>query len=262
MKGNFQETKSMSPLISCLCVTRKKVDLLERAIKCFEAQSYCRKELLVVYEDDDDQTRAVVHNYKSDRVNFLEVQSSPKMTLGSIRNLAIELCNGEYFCQWDDDDWYHNQRLEIQMECLKNSCKPASILVHWILFNSLDGRAYMSYPHPWEGSILCEKKIHKSIQYANLEKGEDSYFINSLIKRNLLVPIVKPTLYIYIYHGKNTWDYSHFESIFDSSTELSLQCSLLVKDILNGKYTNDESSKILFSELFLKEINYFSWIRL
>jgi len=44
------------PVISCICVTRKKPALLERAVRCFLIQSYQQKELVIVYEDDDQVT--------------------------------------------------------------------------------------------------------------------------------------------------------------------------------------------------------------
>jgi len=120
-----------SPLISCLCVTHKKPDLLIRAVHCFYTQSYSNKQLVIVYEEKDS-----------------------KITLGELRNISIKKVDGTFVYQWDDDDWYSPERLSKQMQYLQLYEKPASILSKWIVFNSCSPKAFMSNHRPWEGSIL------------------------------------------------------------------------------------------------------------
>ena len=87
------------PLISCLCITRNKPHMLSRAMRCFFAQSYSNKELVIVYESDDPLTIALL---KDPAINchphilLLEVNASPKVSLGNLRNLGIEASNGDF----------------------------------------------------------------------------------------------------------------------------------------------------------------------
>ena len=67
------------PLISCLCVTRARVALLNRAVRCFLDQSYPHIELVILFESDDapgapldDSARARIHD------DFVTPRSAPQ----------------------------------------------------------------------------------------------------------------------------------------------------------------------------------------
>ncbi|HET6256502.1 MAG TPA: glycosyltransferase family A protein [Puia sp.] len=251
-----------APLISCLCVTRGKPKLLSRAIECFMGQSYSRKEMVLVYEDDDPETKKIASGLNCDAIRCIEVNAKPKLTLGELRNLAIHESRGELFCQWDDDDWYHSQRLEMQMGCIKTSYKPACVLVNWIIFDQLREEAYCSNTRAWEGSLLCRKDIiNKDLKYDSLVKGEDTGFISKMLERKYLFPLIMPTLYIYVYHGNNTWNGDHFSFIFNISQKLPKSVGLLIADILRGKYAHSMASKLLSGATIMKEFDYFHSFR-
>ena len=248
----------MIPLISCFCVTRNKPELLTRAIRCFEAQKYPNKELVVVYESDDPGTRQVLQGARNVNVRQVEIAATPKLTLGELRNIAVKNASGEYVCQWDDDDWYHERRLEVQMKCIQESCKPATVLLNWIVFNTITNQAYISPTRIWEGSILFKKNIiSDQIRYENISKGEDSVLIQKLLAKNYVYPLWMPSLYIYVFHGKNTFGEDHFKKIFANSQRLSRSSSLVIKDILEGRCDNSKGSQHLSSKEILEEIDYF-----
>lgn len=48
-------------------------------------------------------------------------------------------------------------------------------------------------------------------RYPDLRKGEDTVAIHQMISETKLVGIDRPQLYIYTYHGANTWERSHWE---------------------------------------------------
>jgi glycosyltransferase involved in cell wall biosynthesis len=247
------------PFVSCLCVTRNRADLLPRAINCFSSQSYRNKELLVVYEDDDDATKKVLPGLQRENVRFIEVTSSPKMTLGELRNLSISECNGDYFCQWDDDDWYHNKRLAVQMNAILESHKIASVLSFWLIYDSLNHHAYLSHPRLWEGSIMCSKEALGNIRYSIAEKGEDIEFVNALRRANCLHPVIDACMYIYHVNGRNTWDTAHFSGMFSVSQRLSPSIDELLRDIFKGRYSNRKASQLLLDAKVKKELNYWHW---
>jgi len=245
------------PLVSCICITRNRVELLRRAINCFKGQSYFNKELVILYESDDLETGEYLKCLEDSKIQIVEVNPNLRLTLGELRNLGIKSSKGEYFCQWDDDDWYHIRRLEFQMNASRYSQKPVCLLAYWLLFDGLKNQAYLSLPSLWEGSILCKKNIlGDQLKYANLPRGEDTIFRNALIPKNVIYPLLMPNLYIYNYTGRNTWDYDHFKSLFDESQNLPANVSQLIKDILDQKYDVKESSSMLDSPDVLQEFNY------
>ena len=249
------------PLVSCLCVTRNKPERLKRAIDCFLAQTYPNKELLIVYEDDDINTIKFLEGYDDEALYgsmaMMEIAANPKSTLGELRNISMADCNGEYFCQWDDDDWYHADRLTISMNAIQSNLQDASILTNWLIFDDVKKQAYLSKFRLWEGSIFCKKSvINEKVCYPPLPRMEDSFFINFLLQACKVYPLTAPYLYIYTFHGNNTWPSSHFENLFSTSHPLSEGASKLIGDILSGKYSVAEGSARLQTDEFLNELNY------
>lgn len=235
-----------TPLISCLCVTRGKPVLLQRALNCFMAQTYENKELIIVYEDDDVLTANWLLKINDENVKKVKVKKTAKINLGELRNIAIKNATGQFVCQWDDDDWYHIGRLEYQFEVIKSTGTIGSIMTKWIVFDTTTQKAYLSNQRLWEGSILCKKSVITEKMYENQKMGEDTAVINYLFSSKKIAIIDNaPNLYIYVYHGMNTWDYDHWSLVFKMSHELSIKDSQKIKDLLDSDSSITDSSVIL-----------------
>ena len=245
------------PLVTCVCNTRNRPRLLKRSIECFKAQTYPNKELLIAYEDDDFTTHALLEKMGGVGIRVLRVPSKPKLTLGGLRNLAIGNTNGRLLCIWDDDDWFHTDRLTIQVNSILSSHKPACLMAYILIFNSLEKQAYMGQMRMWEGSMMCTKAtISKGRAYGNVDKGEDTILVDQILKNNLIYPLIRPQLYIYEFHGSNTWGIHHFDHIYRQSQRLSVETSQMIGSILDGKYSPQEGSKLLDSREVLSELRY------
>lgn len=198
--------------------------MLQRAIYCFTSQTYPNRQMVLVYEEEDHPTVEFIESTSLDsRFKVVKVsQSQPKLALGGLRNLSVENAGGEYVCQWDDDDWYDPERLSVQMRALLVSGKPACVLSHWIILDSHHNTAYLSNRRLWEGSVMCRRDLMEQNPYAALSKGEDTDIIHNLYRQGQLEIIEdSPEIYVYVYHGANTWEEEHFREIFDRSTKLS-----------------------------------------
>lgn len=234
------------PLISCLCITYGRKKLLERAVQSFRDQTYPNKELVLLYESDDGETTEYARALKDSNLILVELPSSEGFNLGRLRNRSLRECRGEYFCQWDDDDWSHRDRLSFQMDVIKASGMPACLLFHWLMYDERTGKAYLSNRRPWEGSLLCKKSIlGGGLGYEEVVRHEDTYLIRELFKRSLLFPVMMPKLYIYVYHGDNLCTREHWENIFRAANELSAESTSIIKGILDGRYTGEEASLLL-----------------
>lgn len=245
------------PLISCLCITQNNLQLLERAINCFLNQTYANKELIVVFECGNAHAAEYAKSITDQCIKFIEVPVRPKLTLGELRNLSIKACLGEYFCQWDDDDWYHNERLSYQYSEMMLNGKQASVLAYKLIFNMSTSRSYLSSVGPWPGTVLCKTSFFgKDLSYPALSRHEDTDFINQLSVMNRLFPVIKPSLYVYIYHGNNTFGPEHFDMIFSMAQTLPEAINIALEKIITGVTSADEASEFLLSRNFLKELNY------
>lgn len=235
-----------NPLISCLCITRGRTKLLGRAVQSFRDQTYPNKELVLLYESGDGETAEYVRALEDRNLILVELPSSEGFNLGRLRNRSLEECSGEFFCQWDDDDWSHRDRLSFQMDVIKASGLPACLLFHWLMYDERTGKAYVSNRRPWEGSLLCRKSLLGcDLKYEEVVRHEDTYLIMELFKRSLVFPVIMPKLYIYVYHGSNLCTREHWENIFRASSELSAESTSIIKDILDGRYTGEEASRML-----------------
>ncbi len=220
--------------------------MLARAVACFKMQSYPNKELIVVYEEDDQPTAGYVRQCNDKEVFFLCVRTASGYTLGELRNIGIEKAAGEFICQWDDDDWYHSGRLERQYNELLRNNRHGAVLTHWMVYDAVRKNAYISNQRIWEGSILCRKATMLLKPYESKRIGEDTATTDYLAAENHLHLIDdQPGLYIYIYHGNNTWNADHWEYIFECSEQLPEADATQITDILGGVYTVDTGSVLL-----------------
>jgi glycosyltransferase involved in cell wall biosynthesis len=219
----YKKKQIIMDKISCLCITRKRVDYLKRAIQSFRDQSYKNKELVIVYESDDIETLDFLHSITDTNIVKKQIDISPKKTLGALRNIAINTSSGDFFAQWDDDDVSDSKRLEFQYKQLKSLNKQACVLRRWRMYDRLKQEVYISnymdVVGGGENTILCRKELltTHNIAYPELARGEDTAVIEWLIIHDHVTALDKPELYTYEVSGLNTWHRQHFEDIFSHS---------------------------------------------
>lgn len=232
--------------ISCLCITYRRINYIQRAILCFNEQTHPSKELIIVYQDDDELTKQFLEkniNYGAfkligdtliedrepkENIKFIEV--SKKLSLGSKRNLSIDLANGEFVCIWDDDDYFPPNRLSDQLTFLNFSGKSANTLTSLVLYYEKSDTFYFSSERNtgWEGSLLC--KTSAIGKYHNLNKKEDTPVVEDLLNRNELSVMQAPELYVYFLHNKNTSGEQHFENLLSYSIKISHEEAKILRE--------------------------------
>jgi glycosyltransferase involved in cell wall biosynthesis len=246
------------PLVSCLCVTKNELPILTKAIDCFNAQTYPNKELIILKQNHDPVVIQALQNLNASNIFFIDATNLQELTLGELRNLSIEKSNGEFFCVWDDDDWYHADRLRIQVDAAITSQHPVTALTNELVFDKSSNRVFFSLIRLWENSILCRRSLFDDgIRYPPLPRGEDAHFLKQLLSKSRVFPVISANLYIYVFHGGNTSVASNFHNFFAIGQELSEKSAQVVVDILNGKYTAEEASRVMDASSIPKEVNYF-----
>jgi glycosyltransferase involved in cell wall biosynthesis len=189
-------------------------------LRCFEAQTYSNRELVVVHEGLEPPARKLLE--ASCGARLVEISADPKRTLGELRNLAVAAATGDYVCCWDDDDWHSPRRLELQLQALTSSRADACVLSRWLILDESNGRAYASGYRRWEGSLLCQRELGALEDgYPALSRGEDRELMRRLERRHEVCDFDRPELCVYTFHGENTWDSTHFQGIFASAFELA-----------------------------------------
>lgn len=196
-------------LVTCLCVTHNRVDFLRSAVTCYLNQTYKSRELLVVYNSDDCATRAYLDALHETSIYSTEVADSREITLGRMRNASLRAARGNYVAIWDDDDWHHPERISRQLEALEKTGKSACVVGQVILFDKESNEVFLSQPRGWEGTLLGRQSIIPL--FADLNSKEDTPVLKELYDSHNLAVLKAPHLYVYVFHGANTCQRSHWE---------------------------------------------------
>lgn len=219
------------PKISCVCVTKNRLDLLKKSIDCYIKQNYQNKELIIVSQDSDEnfkQIKEYLNIVKRSDISLFQVPDY--VSLGSLRNTSIEIAKGDLICQWDDDDLYHPDRLITQFQAIRKNAKNlASIYCDFLKFFVHAQELYWcdwcgkhDYSHKFLcGSIMFYKKAFHMFDIFYPECGpesdrqEDLNVLEKILSKGTIAPIVAGYQYIYVYHGKNTYEIEHHKLTLD-----------------------------------------------
>ena len=237
------------PLVSCICISGSDVALLDRAVRCFQQQTYPNKELVIAYAENNLATTEYIRKLEDARVISLAFPVSQNLTLGEKRNRAIAISNGFYFCVWDDDDFFARSRITFQVQQLQGTPFKCVVLTRVLVYDASRREAYLSGERwAWEQTLLCEKSVsaNPELRYTQLDRGEDSAFIFNLREHNLLTSFKNSGLYVYVYHGGNTSGQIHWnQNIFNYASKLSEAKSNLVEQVLDGKFSAKKAAIVL-----------------
>ncbi len=213
---------TLLPKVSCLMLSKNRLPDFGNSLECFSRQTYPHRELVVVSEGPRDYWNSLNTIIEERKVaNARVIGVDPGRALGALRNLAVELAEGSIVCQWDDDDLYHPERLRLQVADLLQSGADISYLadqfhlfcdsrrLHWCDWSSASG-TFGVVPN-----TLVAFKSSLPRYIPSLSQHEDSLPARTASIRGQAVSVLKGHgyLYIYCYHGGNSFAREHHESI-------------------------------------------------
>jgi glycosyltransferase involved in cell wall biosynthesis len=234
---SIMKIKALHPLISCICITDNRPAMLLKSILSFDQQNYPNAELVISYPNNDKSTKNLISQLKqTSAIRLLEIVRHEKETIGVARNKAVEKCNGDYVCMWDDDDIYFFSRISDQYNLLQGNRKyfQASVVSQIILFDVIKDKGYLSFPYRWSGSLLCRKQHFLAFPCIDANEFECAPLINYLNANHLLLQSdLSPQLYIYVYHGQNKTDKYSFQYLTRKSAPLEQNFSKWISANIN-----------------------------
>jgi len=232
-------SKDDLPIISCICITANRTEMLFKSILAFGQQNYPRKELVVSYPNTDQPTKILLEYLgENTNINLLKVERVENCTLGEARNQAIEHANGVYICIWDDDDLHHEHRLTEQFNSLNVDGKTmdASLIAQILLFQVFNQTAYMAFPSYWSCTLLCLKELVRLYPFLNQNQFESKPLLTHLTRNGLASLIyASPHLYTHVFHGRNLMKYTSFLYIINKSTLVRNDTSEAIRDLVSQK---------------------------
>ncbi len=106
----------MKPLVSILIPAYNAGNWLGDTIRSARAQTWERKEIIVVDDGSKDQTLAIARQFES---NMVRVFTQKNQGAAATRNQAFSLCQGDYIQWLDADDLLSPSKISLQMDVLE-----------------------------------------------------------------------------------------------------------------------------------------------
>jgi glycosyltransferase involved in cell wall biosynthesis len=160
--------------VTCICPTRNRTRYLPTAIACFLAQTYPRKELLIV-EDGDEDARSIIP--RDDSIRYIRL--AERLQIGEKRNFCCQQARGEIIAHWDDDDWSFAGRLADQISALSGTVRVSGYrTIHF--YDDQSGHV-----HEYHGghayvvgtSLLYRREWWRGHPFRSTNCGEDNDFV-------------------------------------------------------------------------------------
>ena len=214
-------------MVSAMTITKNgRAQMLDIALTCFRFQTYPSKEVVVVYDSDNVAAAELVRRHAAEaaregngtRVKGVVNSIGTKATLGELRNAAVAATQGELLIQWDDDDWYSAERIEMQYRALVHMDASACLLARYTFFEMATGLLWLNRNDEPAGTILATRKVFTKTKYHAARLSEDSVFSSVAKQRSRFVTLDDPSVYIRVIHSANSWDRRHFLNFCASRT--------------------------------------------
>ena len=224
------------PLISIIIPSYNRFNYLCRAIESIKKQTYINYEIIVVNDcsTEPEYLTKEIENVKIVNLPFNSKSLFGYACAGYIRNIAVQNSKGEYIAFVDDDDWWTENKLEVQINKMiehnsefsstdgyiyrgeqnLNECKKYNSEFYWAyLCNKCN--LENKFPQWWDlnflkihnciitSSVIIKKSLFQKIGGMRyLKNGEEDYecWLRCLEKTNLLY-IDEPLFYYDDFHG-------------------------------------------------------------
>src|SRR6266852_1533657 len=209
MPGRCEATAMMQStenqlLVSCIMPTADRRRFVSQAIRNFQAQDYCNKELVVLDDGQDS-----VADLMPDAPQVRYVRIDEKQTLGAKRNECVKTSRGDLIMHWDDDDWSAPHRIRYQVQVLLQQEAEVCGLREMLFYDLSSGQTWLyAYPasnRSWlaGGSLLYTRAFWQRAPFPSVQVGEDARFVWSQSKPKLAV-LPDYRFYIAMIHSSNT----------------------------------------------------------
>lgn len=198
--------------VSCLIVTANRKNLLRRSLYSLKNQTHKNIEVVVV-DNGEDQVDSLMEMFPEDQINYTYITPSPENILGDLRNISLEKATGDYLICWDDDDWFHPKRIEIQLETLKTGFDACCLEGNIFHIDSPDliNHPYIGRLPDGSPSSIMHRK-NDDIRYPSMRRGEDTVYLNRWMDQGKykMLDLSYAYLFVRVFHGSNVSGKKHF----------------------------------------------------
>ena len=135
---------------------------IREAIESVLTQSYKNLELIVIEDNSSDCTKSIVSEYAMKDARIIVYFNEEKCGCAGSRNIGLSLCHGEYVAFIDSDDVWLPEKLELQINYLKDY-KKDMIFTAYEIINS-------------DGCLLKRRSSKEKLVFKDLLKENSVIF--------------------------------------------------------------------------------------
>lgn len=149
-----------SPTISVVIPAYNAQATITKTIESVRQQTYSDLEIIVINDGSSDRTAEIVNNIKEQRIKLFNY---PNGGVATARNRGIAKARGEYIAFLDADDFWTEDKLELQLQALIEN-PDAGVAYSWTYFLYQEDICYPSEPVYHRGNVypqlLTKNFIH------------------------------------------------------------------------------------------------------
>jgi glycosyltransferase involved in cell wall biosynthesis len=229
------KTRSDLPLVSVILTTRDRPGLLGTALRCYQQQTYPRRELIVV--DDGAARPADPRAVEAAGGGLLRLE--PGTPLGTKLNRGLERARGRFCQKMDDDDWYAPAFLETMVTSLlaswSETCRPTvAFLMPFLFFDVARWEVRQSVSNNIPGAtLLFGREDWSERAFRSLTQHEDIWFLHDQTRAGARpLPVPAPETFLAVRHRGGLHDRGHTWEV--QSNGRTLEAYLLDRPIYPG----------------------------
>lgn len=169
MKGKY---KVENELISIIMPTYNRKHTIAMAIDSILNQTYKNFELIIVDDCSNDNTDELIKRYEDKRIKYIKLEKNSGANFA--RNVGIKSAKGQYITFQDSDDFSYSNRLEKELENLKEN------KVDWVFanFKKINGKKVKVLPErKIESSKILEELLFKNCVTTQTLFGKKEIFL-------------------------------------------------------------------------------------
>ena len=235
-----------NPLVSIVIPVYNGANYVSEAIESALKQTYKNIEVIVVNDGSTDNTEKIVKKY-GDKIRYFYKENGG---VASALNFGIKNMKGEYFSWLSHDDVYYPNKIERQIEELKNiEDKQKIILFSLFDIYHIDTKSTNDEMKEVINNRLKSLNDKESYLFnmMNIIFSSSLNFITFLIPKNLFYEI-----HFFDESKKTIQDYLLIADFFKNGVKFEYICETLAMSRLHRKQGN-----IVLLEMHLKELYFF-----
>lgn len=244
-------------LVSVVIPTHNREKLLCRALESALKQTYRNIEVIVVSDGSEDNTDDVMKTYMSQYDGLKYIAYSPARGGNYARNTGIKSAKGEYVAFLDDDDEWHEDKIQKQIEMIVNDPELGLICTAMNSIDDASGRCSVFTPNAQRDSsvgilksnligstttVLVRHELLDAVDYfdENLKAMQDYDLWIRLCQITKVGVVTTPCVEYHnlVSNKQISWDYEKYVSSSDYIFEK-------YKELRSSKLTQEEIKGIL-----------------